>query len=228
MMSATDRWLLVDVGHVLIGFDHAVVGRRLVDEHFALERRTEATRAAVQAFIFHGTGGVVPNAELDRGAHDVDWLCARVCAEFNVAVAVPAFEEIWTSIFALQLNADVVACVDALTAAGVRVGLCSNTNASHWRFLRRTHAEFRHLDDAARRFVSFEMGAGKGEPGFFARVARETGAPLARHLLLDDKPENCAAARAEGMRAQVLDPTDAAPALRAVTETLLGELAHGT
>jgi FMN phosphatase YigB (HAD superfamily) len=225
-LSVVDRWLLVDVGQVLIGFDHAVVGRRLVDEHFPLARRTDEARQAVHRYIFDDADGEVPNAVLDRGAQDVDWLCARVCARFSVSVALSAFEEIWTSIFAPQLNAVVVAGVEAAAAAGVRVGLCSNTNASHWRYLRRVHADFRRLDDGARRFVSFEMGTGKGDLGFFARVARETGAPLAHHLLLDDKRENCEAARAEGMSAVVFDPTAAASSWRAVMNALSGELSH--
>lgn len=213
-----DRWLLVDVGQVLIGFDHGVIARRLVAECVPESRRSQALRTSIEKFILVGDGGPSPNSQIDRGLHDVAWLCRRVCDRFSVAIAPEVFEEIWTSIFAADVNADVVACVDALRADGVRIGICSNTNASHWEFLRRTHAEFRRTVDAAECFLSFRMGTGKGDAGYFARLAQMTGAAAADHVLLDDKPENCADAVAAGLRAVVFDPHDAATAVRAVQQ----------
>lgn len=215
-------WILVDVGQVLIGFDHAVISARLVAECFPADRQSVRAREAVEAFILGATDGPSPNRQMDRGAKDIEWLCATVSKRFGVVIEPARFEEIWTSIFAPRVNADVVAFMVALRASGVRIGICSNTNASHWRFLRRQHEELCRLADEATCFLSFEMGLGKGDPGFFERIEEATQAPAGNHLLLDDKPENCRAAERAGMRAVLFDPANAQRSLRAVTTFFQG------
>jgi len=223
-MPPTDgaRWILVDVGQVLIAFDHGVISERLVAECGPSSRRSAGLRAAVEQFVLGAAAGPSPNAQVDRGQRDVDWLRTMVNGEFGLTITPTVFEEIWTSIFAPTVNAEVVAAVDAWRAAGFTIGICSNTNATHWSFLRRAHPEFRRVVDGARCFLSFQMGAGKGDAGFFERIARETSAPMARHLLIDDKVEHCQAARAAGMRAVVFDPADIPGSLHRVTHSLSG------
>lgn len=221
------HWVLVDVGQVLIGFDHSVIGARLAAECFPPERQSAELPAAIEAFILGSNGGPSPNCQVDRGAKDIDWLCARICGEFGVEIAPAAFEDIWTSIFALRVNAEVVAYAEALRSEGVRIGICSNTNVAHWRFLRRAHPEFRRLVDEVRCFLSFELGKGKGDPGFFERIAELTGAPVGIHLLLDDRADYCDAARTAGMQAVRFDPADAARSLSEVTSFLHGGADHG-
>lgn len=220
-------WILVDVGQVLIGFEHALISARLVAECFPADRQSVRDRDAVEAFILGATGGPSPNSQMDHGAKDIEWLRATVSEQFSVAIEPAQFEEIWTSIFAPRVNADVVACVAALRASGVRIGICSNTNASHWRFLRRQHEELLRLANEATCFLSFEMGLGKGDPGFFERIEEATQAPAGNHLLLDDKPEYCLAAEGAGMHAVLYDPADAQRSLRAVMTFFQGGEDHG-
>lgn len=220
-------WILMDVGQVLIGFDHSVISARLVAECFPADRQSVPDREAVEAFILGATDRPSPNSQVECGAKDIEWLSATVSEHFGVVIEPAQFEKIWTSIFAPRLNADVVACVAALRASGVRIGICSNTNASHWRFLRRQHEELCRLADEASCFLSFEMGLGKGDPGFFERIEEATQAPAGNHLLLDDKPENCLAAEEAGMRAVLFDPADAQRSLRAVMTFFQGGEGHG-
>ena len=49
--------------------------------------------------------------------------------------------------------------------------------------------------------MSFRIGKVKTDPGFFAHVTETTGLPAGRHLLIDDREDNCQAAEAAGMRA---------------------------
>lgn len=221
-----ERWMLVDVGQVLIGFDHAVIGARLVAECFPADRQTVRDRESVEAFILGSTDGPSPNSQVECGAKDIAWLCAMVSERFGVVIGPAQFEEIWMSIFAPRMNADVVARVAALRASGVRIGICSNTNASHWRFLRRQHEELRRLADEATCFLSFEMGLRKGDPGFFERIEEATQAPAGNHLLLDDRPENCLAAEAAGMRTVLFDPANAQRSLHEVMTFFQGGEDH--
>jgi FMN phosphatase YigB (HAD superfamily) len=215
-MHAGERWLLVDVGQVLIAFDHGVISRRLVTECFPPERQSAELPARIEVFILDAVDGPSPNDLIDRGRKDLAWLCAHVGREFGVTIALAVFEEIWTSIFAPSVNIAVVAAIDGWARDGFHIGICSNTNAAHWEFLRRTHPEFRRVVDDARCWLSFRMGLGKGDPGFFERIAGETGSPAGHHLLVDDKVEHCLAARAAGMRAIVFDPHDIPGSLRCI------------
>lgn len=226
-MIDTPPWILVDVGQVLIGFDHAVVSTRLQSECFPAGRQAGAERTAIDRFIFGGPDDASLNRALDRGTKDLDGLRLALQREFGVHVAPEKFEEIWTSIFAPDVNAQVVACVETLRTAGVQVAICSNTNAAHWHFLRRRHQAFREVVDGARCYLSFDMGSGKGDPGFFERIAADTKAPLGSHLLLDDKDDNCRAARAAGMRAVVFDVADPGRSLQETMDALLGGTRDG-
>ena len=226
-MIVAPRWILVDVGQVLIGLDHAVIGARLVAECFPADRQSVRDREAVQAFIMGAADGPSPNSQVDRGAKDIAWLCATVSERFGVAIDAAHCEEIWTSIFAPRVNADVMACVAALRTSGVRIALCSDTNAPHWRFLLRHHEELRRLADEATCFLSFEMGLGKGDTGFFERIKEVTQASAGSHLLLDDKPGHCLAAEGAGMHAVCFDPADAQRSLRAVVAFFQGGDDHG-
>lgn len=222
-MAKTESWLLVDVGNVLIGFDHATISARLQAECLPPDRQSAQDRATLDRFIF-GAGG--PNEALDRGMRDLDWLRGLIARQYGVAIDAAHFEEIWTSIFHADVNDAVVAWTHLMKAAGARIAICSNTNRAHWDFLRRRHERFRALTDDARWFLSFEMGLGKADPGFFALVLTTTGATGAEHLLVDDKPENVAAARAAGLHGVLFNPSEAVGSLHAATTLLNGGAPH--
>jgi len=220
-------WILVDVGQILIGFEHATVSKRIQAECFPGTRQAEHDRDALDRFIFSSSGSGSPNGALDRGTRDIDWLCDLVCRRFEVSIDRSRFEDIWSSIFSPELNEDVLACVARIRMGGARAAICSNTNAAHWSFLRRQHARFRQLTDEVPCFLSFEFGLCKMDPGFFQRIAESTQAPAGRHLLLDDRLENCLAAERAGMRAVRFDSENAEQSLDAVMTFAMGGAADG-
>ena len=77
--------------------------------------------------------------------------------------------------------------------------LFSNTNRTHEAVWARRHAAL--LAPFARRFVSFELGLRKPEPGAFAAVARAIGVPAGRILFFDDLEANIEGARRAGLQA---------------------------
>jgi HAD superfamily hydrolase (TIGR01509 family) len=86
---------------------------------------------------------------------------------------------------------------------GVRVAICSNTNAAHVEQVNRQHP--RLLEGWDRLFLSYEMGHSKGDPGFFAHIAREVDCAPGRILLVDDLVANINAAEREGVRGLLFD-----------------------
>ena len=62
-----------------------------------------------------------------------------------------------------------------------------------------------------------DLGCGKPDPAFFAKVGERTGFAPAQMLLIDDKAENVEAARAAGWRAALWDGTRRLADVLAVT-----------
>lgn len=74
--------------------------------------------------------------------------------------------------------------------------LLSNTNEPHVTWLRERYASVLDLFD--HRFLSCEVGLRKPDPALFRHVETVTQQPPGGHVLVDDIPQNVAAARAAG------------------------------
>jgi len=121
--------------------------------------------------------------------------------------------------------ADIASVVDDLHAAGLVTACLSNTNHGHWVRLIHDHAAHPPLADAepefptllrlAHRHASHLIGAGKPDAVIYETFERETGHGGPEILFFDDLPENVAAARACGWRAERIDhAAETAPQIR--------------
>jgi HAD superfamily hydrolase (TIGR01509 family) len=103
----------------------------------------------------------------------------------------------------------VLALVDGLHAAGLETGILSNTNDAHWRrqlLGASATTRFPALQRVGHPHASHLLGVRKPAPEIYARMAARTGHAPARTLFFDDLPDNVAAARAAGWRAERVDP----------------------
>jgi HAD superfamily hydrolase (TIGR01509 family) len=94
-----------------------------------------------------------------------------------------------------------------LNAAGYRLGVLSNTNDAHWRWVTKRFSYLTTMFDVAA--MSFEIGVMKPDPRIYAEAARLAGVDPADVFYTDDRPENVAGAQAAGFDA-VLFTTPAA------------------
>ena len=108
------------------------------------------------------------------------------------------FLQWWCSIFTLE-PLIALPLLEAIRQR-CRLGLLSNTNPTHYGFLR---AELPWLDRFDFRTLSFEVGAAKPDPTIFADVERKAECAPGAILYFDDIPEFVAAARARGWQAEV-------------------------
>jgi FMN phosphatase YigB (HAD superfamily) len=182
------RALLVDLGNVLVRFDHGITLRRLEEE----------TSVPAEELRPHLFGPLVRELDLGRLTAPDFFRAVEQSAglpRIPDEVWIPA----WRDIFAPD--------TDALAALGrVRRGvariLVSNTNCLHWEGV---------LDvcDAAAlvhdRVLSFEVGAMKPDPAIYHSALGRAGVPPGEALFADDRPEYVAAARGLGLRAFVVD-----------------------
>jgi FMN phosphatase YigB (HAD superfamily) len=92
-----------------------------------------------------------------------------------------------------DLHSDALPCFAALRTRGLRLGAAGNMYAHHEDFLR-AHVDFVGSSE--------RWGVEKPDPGFFARIVEEAGAPAEEILYVGDRADNdIGPALAAGLRA---------------------------
>ncbi len=135
----------------------------------------------------------------------------RLQARFRLDLPYSRFRELWTEIFdPLEGMKEVVARL----ARRYPLYLLSNTNAEHFRYVRRRFPSLlKHFRGLV---LSYRVGRRKPEAGIFQALIREASLPPPQILYLDDKEDFVAAARTEGLTAWLfVSPRDFKARLRA-------------
>ncbi len=181
------RALLVDLGQVLLRFDHSLT----------LKSLEEATGAAAEVLRPHVFGPLVREFDLGRLSPDQFFRAVERSAglpRIPDETWIPA----WRDIFEPDHSA-----LEALgrVRRDVRRVLVSNTNALHWEGVLRAFDVTGLVHD---RVLSFEIGAAKPDRAVFDAALSRAGAPPEAALFADDRPDYAAAARALGISALVV------------------------
>ncbi|HYN42889.1 MAG TPA: HAD family hydrolase [Thermoanaerobaculia bacterium] len=202
------RALLVDLGKVLVGFDHQVTCDRIAEA-------TGASAGGLRPVLFGDL-----EASFDRG-HLSSQEFFRACEEKAELPRLPKaiWIDAWRDIFQPLPNA--IAAL-ARVRTDVRRVLVSNTNALHWEGVLRVFDPSDRFDALV---LSFRVGAVKPERAFWdAALAAAECAP-GECLYADDRPELVAAAAARGIPGFVVH--DAASFAAGLFEHGLLEEPHG-
>ena len=176
------RTLLVDLGKVLVGFDHQVTCDRIAEA-------TGASAGSLRPVLFGEL-----EASFDRG-HLTSREFFRAC---EVRAGLPRLSDAtwigaWRDIFHPLPDA-----MDALSRVrtGVRRVLVSNTNELHWEGVLRVFDPSDHFDALV---LSFRVGAVKPESAFWDAALAAAKCEPGECLYADDRPELVAAAAARGI-----------------------------
>jgi FMN phosphatase YigB (HAD superfamily) len=186
------RALLLDLGNVLVRFDHSLTLARL-------EAATGVPAGALRPHVF---GPLERDFDLGRiGA-------AAFFRAVEAAAALPrladaTWEAAWRDIF--MRDAAALALLTRV-ASGVIPVLISNTNPVHWEGVLRVAPELPRL--LPLRALSFELGAAKPDPAHFAAALALASATPAEAVFADDRPEIVEAARALGIDAFLVCDSD--------------------
>jgi HAD superfamily hydrolase (TIGR01509 family) len=194
------RWALMDLGNVLIRFDHKQISAKLWKYLGDTQPNQDWPNPEVIHEFFFGrpNGGVSRNEELEIRAHDIEWLHGEFCEEFRCEVPLIEFRNIWNDIFAKE-HPEARKFIRRMQAMGISVGICSNTNESHWAWIEQKYPDL--VGMVNRHFLSFRIKARKPATEFFDAICRQTHVPPWHHVLVDDLLENVTGARLAGMRA---------------------------
>ncbi len=176
------RALLVDLGKVLVGFDHQVTCDRLAEV-------TGIAAGRLRPVLF----GELETA-FDRGRLSPTAFF-RACEEQAglPRLSDEAWTRAWRDIF--HPLPDAIAALRRVRP-GVRRILVSNTNELHWEGVLRVF-EPRGLLDAL--VLSFRVGATKPDPVFWDAAVAAAGCVPGDCLYADDRPELVAAAAERGI-----------------------------
>lgn len=110
--------------------------------------------------------------------------------------------ELWQNIFCLQQGA-----LEAVRQLKERhsVWVMSDTDPLHFTFLLNNYPLLRSMD---RYYLSFEHGKMKNSADAFEYMLESSGCEACEFILIDDKPENCAAASKAGIRSLLFQNWD--------------------
>lgn len=172
------RGLLLDLGNVLVRFDH---GRTVERLHEA----TGASRDVLRGALFGDLEASFDRGELSPEAFFRQAERRAGLPRLPDEVWVPAWRDIFTP------EPAALALLDEL-APGVRTALVSNTNALHWEGVKRVSDVHLRVDV---RSLSFEVGACKPDPSLLRHALGALGVGAAEAVYADDRAELVEAAR---------------------------------
>lgn len=185
------KFLYFDLGNVLLNFCNQRMVRQMAEVAGVEER-------AIRAALFP-TGTERDAQWLFEAGHLTpkefyDWVCWATRSRPDRAELEHAYSDIFDAIDAsLEL-------VTQLAAAGHRLGILSNTNALHWRFV--TDGRYPAVNKAFELYVtSFDAISMKPDSMIYDHASQRAGLPPQELFFVDDKPENVAGARAAGFDA---------------------------
>jgi putative hydrolase of the HAD superfamily len=143
-----------------------------------------------------------------RGTETLRSAVTRVLSDLRLDVPLDRVLGAWDR---YELDRDALGVVHAVRAAGIACYLATNQQD-----YRRDSMRPRYDDLVDGSFYSCEMGVAKPDLAFFGAIVTALDRAADRLLLLDDAPDNVTAARAAGLRAELIGPPPVAAQLVAV------------
>jgi glucose-1-phosphatase len=184
------RFLYFDMGNVLLRFSHERMAKQMARVAGIDFRR------AWQTLFEDGLHWAYERGEFTR-----EQFYSRFCESAGRWPQMEALDAAGNDIF--ELNAPLVGLVGRLVSAGYRLGVCSNTTASHWTYCTSRFGSLTSM--FAVHALSYRFGAIKPAPLFYASAA-ELAAVDPQHIFFtDDRADNVAAATAAGWHAVLFE-----------------------
>ncbi len=160
--------------------------------------------------------------DLDRGVLELDLAVDRAAARSGLPrdLLAAVYEAVPRHLAPVPA---MVAAIEQLAVAGAPLYVLSNMHRHAWAGLQRDHDFWDHFQGA---LVSCEVGFIKPERAIYAALCEQFSLQPAATVFLDDMPENVAAARDFGLRAEQVVDIDAGAAQLLSVAAELGYRQH--
>lgn len=187
----TPEFLYFDLGNVLLTFDNERMTRQLAEV-------ADVETSLVQQLLYANDDETDLQWRFEAGQYTPDEYYTHFCEQLNVMPDRAAFDTAVADMFgAIEPSMELA---DHLAMADWPLGLLSNTNALHWKWV--LDGRFPVLNRAFQQQVtSFDAKSMKPDPGIYQQAIRQAGVPAERIFFVDDRLENVEGARAAGMDA---------------------------
>lgn len=183
MKLACDLFLL-DLGNVLVKFDHTILARKLSK----LSRKP--VFSVVSKFIRSGWGEL-----FDEGKISPEDFTQQVLQDLSLRITPDEFKAIWNDIFTENPGmAELVLRIKERYPLFV----ISDTNVLHFEFVRSHFSILNHVD---RFILSYQVGVRKPHPKLFQEALHHAKTTAERTLFADDRKEIVDAALRMGFQA---------------------------
>lgn len=186
--------LYFDMGNVLLLFSHEKAARQMA-----------AVAGCSQRLVWDAVFAGDLEWDYECGRIDGPTFYERFCQATSTRPVYEALEQAGCDIFAV--NEPILSLLADLKRSGRRLGIFSNTNEAHWRFVT---DRFPFLSEFFQLFaLSYELGAMKPHPEVYRKAAAHAGVRPEDIFFTDDRAENVAAAQEAGWHAvQFLSAND--------------------
>ncbi len=174
---------LLDLGNVLVKFDHAIIARKLSK----LSR--QPIFSIVSKFIRSGLGEL-----FDEGKITADEFVSRVIRDLSLKITPEEFKKIWNEMFVESPGMEAI--VKEIKKK-YPVFVISDTNSLHFNFVSKNFPVMKHVDQF---ILSYEIGFRKPHPKIFEEALRRAHTTAAKTFFADDRKEIVEAASRMGFR----------------------------
>lgn len=183
------RFFYFDMGNCLLFFSH----ERMAEQ---VGQVTGVSAEKIRQSLF--VDGL--HWAYERGEFAREAFYGRLCESVGARLPdIDTLDAAGNAIF--ELNTPMVALVGKLAAAGHRLGVFSNTTASHWDYCTRRFGALKSVFPV--HALSFRLKAMKPDAAAYAQAAELAHVPPESIFFTDDREENVTAARAAGWDAEL-------------------------
>lgn len=184
------KFLYFDLGNVLLTFDNDRMARQIASV-------LNATEEAVRQKLFGGQPKTDLQWRFEEGLVTEEDYFAQVTSLAAAPVDRAQLEHAASDMFApIQPTIDLA---QKLAGRGYRLGLLSNTNAWHWRFIMQQYPVLREVFEIE--ITSFWAKSMKPDRQIYEQAIESSGVERQDIFFTDDKPENIAGAIEAGFDA---------------------------
>jgi len=178
------EFVYYDLGNVLLFFDYHQAARQMAEV-------AGVTPEVVWKAVFED--GLLESYE--QGIMDGPHFYQAFCELTGSEPDYEALEQAGSEMF--RMNTTILPVLHELATSGYRLGVMSNTCASHWEYVSGRYEFLRRVFETF--VLSFEVGALKPDAKIYHAAIDKAGVPAGSILFIDDRPENVAGAQKAGL-----------------------------
>ena len=183
MKNSVVEAIIFDLGNVLVGVDFSNLFQKYIKED---SENNNLTLDRVMSMPWF--------RDFSKGKIDSLTFYSKVTEYFQMDLNYDSFCHEWSNVF--YPLSEMEALLEEV-ASSYPVGLLSDTDELHWRFLKK---EYHFLDIFKEPVLSFKIGAMKPDPLCYKKAAESVNKPIEKCLFIDDRQVNIDGARRVNMQ----------------------------